>query len=214
VWDALDFIERVKCGAGVGDLGSHVAVIGAGNTAIDALTSAKRLGVPNVTMYYRRTEREMTAYLFEYEFAKQEGVEFRWLCAPLRIIGRDGRVSGVEFVRTRLDGDTSARSLPQPVPGSEFAVAAQTVIRAIGQSRLTALLDELGVQHRHGIVSVDDALRTTHPKVFAAGDCIFAKGAREAMVVEAAEQGKLAAAGVHRWLLEIANGESHGRSFL
>lgn len=201
VWDALEYIERAKCGLSMGDLGSKVAVIGAGNTAIDALTCSRRLGIGRVTMYYRRGEREMTAYPFEYDFAKQEGVEFRWLCAPIRILGKNGRVSAVEFVRTRLEsGNGSDRQVPVPVPSSEFTAEADTVIRAIGQSRRTDLFDKLGVAHKRGIVLVDESLQTSKPRVFAAGDCIFAKGSREAMVVEAAEQGKIAAASVDRCL--------------
>ncbi len=201
VLDALDVIERAKIDGSVPELGASVAVIGAGNTAIDALTCAKRLGIERVTMYYRRTEDEMTAYPFEYEFAKQEGVEFRWLCAPRRILGTNGRVSGIEFVQTRhqrVDGTT--RTVPVEVPGSEFVAEVDTVIRAIGQSRRLELFEKLGVKHEGGVVQVDADLQTTRAGVFAAGDCIFAKGRREAMVVEAAEQGKVAARGVNRVL--------------
>jgi len=201
VLDALDFIARAKTRGEVAELGRNVIVIGAGNTAIDALTCAKRLGAERVTMYYRRGEAEMSAYPFEYEFAKQEGVEFRWLCAPTRILGKAGRVSAVEFVRTQaqpLDGP--ARRAPAQVAGSEFTVEADTVIRAIGQSRLHELFDALGIVHDGGVVRVNPELETTRAGVFAAGDCIFAKGSREAMVVEAAEQGKIAARSVHRAL--------------
>jgi len=189
-WDALDFIEHVKTGRRVGDLGDHVAVIGAGNTAIDALTCAKRLGAQRVTMYYRRGEEHMTAYDFEYAFAKDEGIEFRFYCAPVRI--GDGEIT---FVRTELrDGKLS------PIAGSEFTERASAVISAIGQSRLLHTLDALGVKTDDGVVRVDDALQTTRPGIFAAGDCIYAKGAREAMVVEAAEQGKIAARSVDAYL--------------
>lgn len=206
VWDALDFIERAKLGQDVGALGDRVAVIGAGNTAIDALTCAKRVlrqaqddeSGGRVTCYYRRGEKQMTAYQFEYEFAKQEGIEFRFFCAPVRIIGENGRVRAVEFVRTTQDA--------QPIPGSEFVEPADTVIRAIGQSRLLATLEHAGVAHDGGVVRVDEQLATSRPGIFAAGDCIFAKGAREAMVVEAAEQGKIAACGVDAYLRVAAHG--------
>ncbi len=185
-WDALDFIEHVKTERRIGDLGNHVAVIGAGNTAIDALTCAKRLGAEQVTMYYRRGEEHMTAYDFEYAFAKDEGIEFRFYCAPVRI----GR-SDVTFVRTELrDGKLV------PVAGSEFTETVSAVISAIGQSRLEQTLKAFGIETDDGVVRVDDALQTTRRGVFAAGDCIYAKGQREAMVVEAAEQGKLAARSV------------------
>lgn len=199
VWDALDFIERAKMGDGAFS-GERVVVIGAGNTAIDALTCAKRLGADRVTMYYRRGELEMTAYDFEYEFAKQENIEFRFFCAPVRIIGTNGRVSGVEFVRTALhDG------APVSIPASQFFEPADTVIGAIGQSRLIDTLSKMGIAHDGGVVRVDDRLQTTRAGVFAAGDCIFAKGLREAMVVEAAEQGKQVARSIDLFF-------SHGAS--
>jgi glutamate synthase (NADPH/NADH) small chain len=197
VWDALEFIEKAKLGQDVGALGTRVAVIGAGNTAIDALTCAKRLlraaqDDNRVTCYYRRGQAQMTAYEFEYEFAKQEGIEFRFYSAPVRIIGENGRVKAVEFVRTTSDA--------QPIADSTFVEEADTVIRAIGQSRLLETLERIGVAHDGGVVRVDESLQTTRAGIFAAGDCIFAKGSREAMVVEAAEQGKTAARSVNAYL--------------
>lgn len=203
VLDALEFIERAKTEGAVAELGSDVVVIGAGNTAIDASTCSKRLGAPRVTMYYRRSEREINAYPFEYDFAKQEGVEFRWLCAPERILGENGRVRGVEFVRTALESvDGGVRKPPAKIAGSEFEVKADTVIRAIGQTRRVDLFEQLGIAHRGGVVQVDHDLETSHPGIFAAGDCTFAKGGRDAMVVEAAEQGKIAARSVDRHMVK------------
>jgi glutamate synthase (NADPH/NADH) small chain len=197
VWDALDFIERAKLGQEVGHLGSHVAVIGAGNTAIDALTCSKRLRPDaRVTCYYRRGEAQMTAYEFEYEFAKQEGIEFRFYCVPVRFIAEHGRVSAVEFVRTTAEANV--------IPGTSFIERADTVIRAIGQSRLLETLEDAGIAHDGGVVRVNASLQTTRPGIFAAGDCIFAKGAREAMVVEAAEQGKIAARSIDAFLRQTA----------
>lgn len=203
VWDALEFIERVKSGGDVGDLGERVAVIGAGNTAIDALTCSKRLGAQRVTMYYRRGEAQMSAYDFEYDFAKREGIEFRFFCAPIRVHSENGRVRYVEFVRTRLE-ERDGAEVAVPIAGSQFVEPADTVIRAIGQSRLLETLERFGMAHDRGVVRVDDCLRTTLPGVFAAGDCIFEKGSREAMVVEAAEQGKIAARGIDAYLRENA----------
>ena len=192
--DALDFIDRAKAGRPVGELGDRVAVIGAGNTAIDALTCAKRLGVERVTMFYRRGEEHMTAYDFEYEFAKQEGIEFRFYCAPVRI--GNGEVT---FMRTELrDGKL------MPVEGSEFTEPVSAVISAIGQSRLDDTLNAFGIETDDGVVRVDEAMRTTRAGVFAAGDCIYAKGQREAMVVEAAEQGNVAAHSVDAFLRAAA----------
>lgn len=194
-WDALDFIERAKHGRALGKLGEHVAVIGAGNTAIDALTCAKRLGAPRVTMFYRRGEEHMTAYDFEFEFAKQEGIEFRFFCAPVRISGANGRADSVTFVRTELRNGRLA-----VVDDFEFTEPVTVVISAIGQSRLESTLQAFGIETDGGVVRVDDALRTTRPGVFAAGDCTYSKGVREAMVVEAAEQGKIAARSVDAFL--------------
>ncbi|MFN2529337.1 MAG: NAD(P)-dependent oxidoreductase [Candidatus Baltobacteraceae bacterium] len=202
VLDALEFIEAAKLGKDVGTLGRHVAVIGAGNTAIDALTCAKRLGAEHVTMYYRRGEAEMTAYEFEYDFAKMEGIEFRFFCAPKRIIGENGRVTAVEFIKTELN----LAQVPKSIPGSEFIEPADTIIRAIGQSRLLDTFAELGIRTREGVVDVDESLQTSRRGVFAAGDCIFEKGQREAMVVEAAEQGKVAARNVDAYLKASTNG--------
>jgi len=204
VWDALDFIERAKLGNDVGTLGECVAVIGAGNTAIDALTCSKRLlrrggnAAARVTCYYRRGESQMTAYDFEYEFAKQEGIEFRFFCAPVEFIGESGRVTSIRFIRTNPDATT--------IPGSEFVERADTVIRAIGQSRLLETLERFGIEHDGGVVRVDETLQTTRPGVFAAGDCIFAKGSREAMVVEAAEQGKTVARSIDAYVKQAVHG--------
>lgn len=199
VWDALDFIERAKLGQSVGELGARVAVIGAGNTAIDALTCAKRLHrETRVTCYYRRGEEQMTAYQFEYEFAKQEGIEFRFFCTPVRIMGEDSGVTAIEFVRTNADATL--------IPGTDFVEPADTVIRAIGQSRLLNTLEQIGVEHDGGVVRVDASMRTSRAGIFAAGDCIFAKGSREAMVVEAAEQGKIAAKSVDEYVRQAIHG--------
>jgi dihydropyrimidine dehydrogenase (NAD+) subunit PreT len=196
VWDALEFIERAKGGENIAGLGDRVAVIGAGNTAIDALTCAKRIGAERVTMYYRRGEEHMTAYDFEYEFAKQENIEFRFFCAPVRISG-NGSADTVEFVRTELHEGKLV-----PITGSEFREPVTAVISAIGQSRLEETLRSFGVETDGGVVRVDETLQTTRAGVFAAGDCLFAKGEREAMVVEAAEQGKIAARSVDAYLKE------------
>jgi|GEM_PF-4414862 len=191
-------MTEAKLGKSLGNLGNHVAVIGAGNTAIDALTCAKRLGAERVTMYYRRGEDQMTAYEFEYEFAKQEGIEFRFFCAPVKIVG-EGHVSAVEFVRTEIPKSAGKQS-PIQVAGSEFVEMVETVIRAIGQTRLRDVFSAAGIETVDGVVKVDEQLRTTREGVWAAGDCIFAKGMREAMVVEAAEQGKIVARSVDAFL--------------
>ena len=194
VWDALDVIRRAKRVGRVPGVGRSVAVIGGGNTAIDAATTAKRLGAATVTMYYRRGAARMTAYPFEIRFARTEGVEIRDYTLPTRIVVRDGRVAGLELVAT--DRDDSAR----PLPETATITPVDTVIRAIGQTKLATLLDAFGIAHEAGIALVDAEMRTNVPGVFAAGDCMFRAGESDAMVVEAAQRGKTAARGVDAYL--------------
>jgi dihydropyrimidine dehydrogenase (NAD+) subunit PreT len=198
VEDALDVIERAKFGRPIA-LGQRVAVIGAGNTAIDAATTSRRLGAEFVTMWYRRGPGDMTAYPFEIAFARAEGVAFRFHRLPQRIDGVDGAVTSLTFAQTMVIDD-----VPIAVPGTHETIEVDTVIRAIGQSRLTALFAAFGVRHERGIAVVDDRLRTTNPKVYAAGDCIFRSGMTDAMVVVAAQQGKNVAANIDAALHGVA----------
>jgi glutamate synthase (NADPH/NADH) small chain len=176
-------------------------VIGAGNTAIDAATCAIRLGAGNVKMVYRRTQAEMTAYDFEFAFAKQDGVEFQWLTSPKRIVGDEsGKVVGLECVRMRLEPALDGRR-PRPVEieGSEFVIPVDAVIKAIGQTRHLSLLEQCNIAHNRGVVTVNPTTyQTSNPAIFAAGDVIFGDGQGEAMVVSAAQQGKLTALAIYR----------------
>ena len=134
VWSSLPFIEALKTGAPP-QIGRNVAVVGGGNTAIDCAVEAVRLGADEVRMLYRRTETEMPAYPAEIELARNEGVLFEWLVAPTRFLGTE-RLEGVECIRMELgEPDASGRRRPQPVPGSEHVVPADTAIIAIGQER-------------------------------------------------------------------------------
>ncbi len=172
VWESLPFIEAVKDGVPL-RLGRSVAVIGGGNTAIDVACEARRLGAPEVTMIYRRTEAEMPAYAHEVEFARDEGVRFQWLTAPIRFLG-SSRVEGVECLSMRLgDPDASGRRRPEAVPGTEFVVPAETVVKAIGQQPRRELLSWIAdLEVEGGLVRVDGAGRTSNPRYFAAGDAI------------------------------------------
>src|SRR6185369_8824580 len=132
VLDALRFIERYKTKSDF-QIGRRVAVIGGGNTAIDAANAAVRLGAEEVHLFYRRTEREMPAFSFEYEHSKIEGVRFHWLAQPVEIVERSGHAAGVRFVQTRLgEPDASGRPTATAILGSEFEVACDTVIPALG----------------------------------------------------------------------------------
>jgi glutamate synthase (NADPH/NADH) small chain len=188
VIDALRFIERYKTLPDF-QVGRRVIVIGGGNTAIDAANAARRLGAEEVHLFYRRTEKEMPAFSFEYDHSKLEGVLFHWLAQPVEIVMSDGRAAAVRFVDTRLsEPDAGGRRRPEPVPGTEFAVECDMVIPALGQSRLTGLLGEArGIEVRNGVIAVDRPTgRTANPKYYAGGDCV--NGGRE--VVDAVADGR------------------------
>jgi glutamate synthase (NADPH/NADH) small chain len=206
VYDALDLIEQTKTRplAEI-QIGRRVAVIGAGNTAVDAATCAKRLGAEEVSIVYRRDESAMSAYSYEYEFAKQDGVIYRWWTLPVEILG-SGRVEGIRCVRTRVaEGDVSSRqSHLIRVSGSEFTMPVNAVIRAIGQEKETSLWHAIGAEMRSGRVVVDeDTYATSIPGVYAAGDCLGRPG--EATVVQAVEDGKRVAHAIHRSLARQAS---------
>ncbi|MCT1539677.1 MULTISPECIES: NAD(P)-dependent oxidoreductase [Lysinibacillus] len=204
VHDAIEFIRKTKMGPLTNDIvGKRVAVIGAGNTAIDGATSAVRLGADNVQILYRRTEKEMTAYKFEYEFAKQDGVEFKWLTAPKKIIGNEaGKVTGIECVKMKLgEAGPDGRQRPEEVKGSNFIIEVDAVIKAIGQTRFVSLIEAFGLAHTNGVVDIDETtMQTSNDKVFACGDVVFGNGQGEAMVVTAVQQGKDAAYKIHERL--------------
>lgn len=199
VYDAIEFVKNVKLG-GITEFlrGKKVVVIGAGNTAIDAATCGIRLGAENVQILYRRTKNEMTAYGFEYDFAKMDGVEFRWLTAPVKIIGKGNKVTGIECIKMKLgDPGEDGRQKPIPVEGSNFVLNVDVVIKAIGQTRHIELLEAFGVKHSNGVAQVTDTYETSEKNVYACGDVIFGKGQGEAMVVSAAQQGKEVAKAIH-----------------
>lgn len=204
VHDAIEFVKNTKMGVLTEDLvGKRVAVIGAGNTAIDGATCAVRLGAEQVDILYRRTEKEMTAYQFEYEFAKQDGVGFKWLTAPKQIIGDEaGKVVGLECVKMKLgEPGVDGRQRPEVIKESEFVIEVDAVIKAIGQTRFVSLIEAFGLQHTNGVVDIDETtLQTSNDKVLACGDVVFGNGQGEAMVVTAAQQGKDAAYTIHERL--------------
>jgi len=147
----------------------------------------------------------MTAYDFEYEFAKQDGVEFRWLTAPSKIIGNEkGEVAAIECIRMELGAPgADGRRRPVKVEGSEHILQVDAVIKAIGQTRYTNLIEQFGLIHDNGVVKIDTRThQTSNEKVFACGDVVFGKGQGEAMVVTAAEQGKLTAYSLYEKLVK------------
>jgi glutamate synthase (NADPH/NADH) small chain len=197
VIDALRFIADYKTRRGA-HVGRRVVVVGGGNTAIDASTAALRLGAEEVHVLYRRSQTEMPAFEFEYDLAKQEGVQFHWLTQPVAIHG-ERAVESVECVRMELGPpDRRGRRQPHPVPGSNFRLPCDMLIPSIGQSRLLDFLSQFrDIRLAGGAVVVDPATgQTSHPRYFAGGDCV--NGGRE--VVDAVAEGKRAAAGIARTL--------------
>jgi dihydropyrimidine dehydrogenase (NAD+) subunit PreT len=198
VWEALDFIFQThtrplsEC-----EVGRHVLVIGAGNTAVDVATAAKRLGAETVTIAYRRGEDAMPAFTYEYGLARADGVRFEWFAQPLRVVESGGAAAGVEFARTTAD-DHSRRAALRVVPGAGFVIPADRIVKALGQEPLLELLDALpGLKHDRGRVAVDEATGATSvPGLFAGGDCLRNGGE----VVDAVRDGKAAARGIHRAL--------------
>jgi glutamate synthase (NADPH/NADH) small chain len=196
--DGLEFIEGSKTGSGKLQVGRNVIVIGAGNTAVDCATIARRLGSERVTMVYRRTDREMTCYEHEYDFARKEGIEFRFLTQPSGVILESGAPVGLECLRVELGApDASGRPAPVAVNGSEFALAADQIVKAIGQQK-PSLAAALGLETKKGFISVNAEFQSSVAGIYAIGDCIRVTGA--ASTVMAVEDGKLAAAAIHQRL--------------
>jgi dihydropyrimidine dehydrogenase (NAD+) subunit PreT len=198
VIDGLEFIEASKTLPDQLKIGQNVLVIGAGNTAIDCATIARRLGKGRVTMVYRRTEHEMTCYDHEYQFALGEGIEFRFLTQPSRVLLEGDRVIGLECARMELGPpDQSGRPQPEPVAGSEFVVEADQIVKAIGQQK-PSLAALLGLRVSKGFIAVGPDFETSMPGVYAIGDCVRSKGA--ASTVMGVQDGKLAAVAISRRL--------------
>jgi dihydropyrimidine dehydrogenase (NAD+) subunit PreT len=204
VLDGLDFIEQAKLNPASIQPGHKAIVIGAGNTAIDAATMARRAG-SDVNMVYRRTEREMTAYRHEYEFALHEGIHFTFLTQPIEVLSKHGKVTGLRCVKMALGApDASGRARPEPVKGSEFVIECDTVIKAIGQEK-PALAEVLGLELEAGYIKVNEDLQTSVPRVWAGGDGVRVRGS--ASTVMAVQDGKIAAANMNAVLREeVSNG--------
>jgi dihydropyrimidine dehydrogenase (NAD+) subunit PreT len=200
--DGLEYIEASKTGAAGITVGRVVLVIGAGNTAVDCATVARRLGAAQVTMLYRRSENEMTCYAHEFDFARNEGIEFRFLTQPARVVMENGAVIGLECSRVELGvPDASGRPSPHTVPGSEFFLAGDQIVRAIGQKK-PSLAMQLGLETRKGFIAVDENFKTSATGIYAVGDCIRSHGA--ASTVMGVQDGKMAAAAIHERLTQRA----------
>ena len=180
-------------------LGTHVAVIGAGNTAMDAMRAALRLGAEKVYCVYRRTRAESPARLEEIDHAEEEGIEFHWLTAPVEILDDgEGNVRGMRCIRMELgEPDESGRRRPVPVEDSEFEFEADMIVYAIGTNAnpIIGQTSKIELDER-GYIAVDDDLATSMAGVYAGGDIVT--GA--ATVIRAMGTGRMAARGIKVYL--------------
>lgn len=181
-------------------VGKKAAIVGAGNVAMDAARTAKRLGAEKVYIVYRRSEEEMPARKEEIGHAKEEGIELRLLNNPTRILGDEkGWVKGIECIKMALgEADSSGRRRPVPIQGSEYVLDVDMVVMAIGQGPNPLIKDttpDLAVNKRGNIIA-DQVGATSIPGVFAGGDIVT--GA--ATVISAMGAGKKAAAAIDAYL--------------
>jgi glutamate synthase (NADPH/NADH) small chain len=181
--------------------GKKVAVVGAGNVAMDAVRSALRLGAEKASIVYRRSRAEMPARAEEVENAEEEGVEFNFLTNPVEVLGDEkGWVTGLKCVKMELgEPDKSGRRRPVPIPGSEFVMECDIVIMALGTSPnpvISQTTSGLEAQTWGGIIADEKTGRTTRPRIWAGGDAVTGS----ATVILAMGAGKAAAKDIHEFL--------------
>ncbi|NTV34803.1 MAG: FAD-dependent oxidoreductase, partial [Deltaproteobacteria bacterium] len=197
VYGGLDYLRSVNLGKRV-SLGKRVAVIGGGNTAMDAVRSARRLGSKDVFILYRRTVEEMPSRPEEIEECREEGIPIHELAQPLRVIGENGKVKAIECIKMKLGGlDETGRRKPEPVAGSEFTMDVDAVITALGQEAdWGCLTPECSCTLTGwGTMQVDPlTLQSDDPDIFSGGDAV--RGPQS--VIEAIADGREAAVSIHR----------------
>ena len=186
--------------------GDRVVVVGGGNTAMDSVRTARRLGADPAVLVYRRSREEMPARIEEVKHAEEEGIQFELLTNPVRILGDEkGWVKGLECVRMQLgEPDASGRRRPVPIEGSNFVFDCQVVIEAIG-TRANPLITQTTpdlATNKWGYIEIDENNMTSKPGVFAGGDIV--RGA--ATVILAMGDGKQTAASIDQYL-ESQNGK-------
>jgi glutamate synthase (NADPH/NADH) small chain len=207
VFDAIAYIEKLRQARDLSQMpvGHGVVVIGGGMSAIDIASQVKRLGAEDVTIVYRRGPENMGASHKEQAWAQTSGVRIKHWARPLRLLGRDGVLTAVEFEQTRLDSQGRLAG-----GGDKFIVAADMVFKAIGQMLIKDGLDGNAdvLEIRAGRIAVDAERRTSIPGVWAGGDCVA--GGQDLTVV-AVEDGKRAALSIDRHLRAVSKTEvRHG----
>jgi len=181
--------------------GKDVIVVGGGNTAMDSVRNALRMGAEKASIYYRRSEVEMPARLEEFHHARQEGVQFRFLVAPTRVLGTDdGWVRGMEFVEMELgEPDESGRRRPIEKKGSNFQVACDMCVVAVGtypNPIIPETTPKLEITKWRTIKADEETMATNLPGVFAGGDIVTGG----ATVISAMGAGKRAARAIDAYL--------------
>ena len=198
VYHGVDFLRDIALGTPPDVAGKRVAIVGGGDVAIDVARSAWRLGASEVHLIYRRTRQDMPAHEEEVEASEAEGTIFNFLTNPVRVLGKDGKVTGVEVQNQVLgEFDRSARRRPVPEEGSNFVIEVDVLVPAIGQATDLSWRDGSGIEaNRNTTLVVNGGLATTRPGVFAAGDAVTGP----ATVVCAVAQGNRAALQVDHYL--------------
>jgi len=212
VIDGLTFLREINLG-NLPEPEGRLIIIGGGNTAVDCARVAKRLGYENVTIVYRRTREEMPASPWEVEDTIEEDIDIQYLTSPVKILGENGKVSGVECIRMELgEPDESGRRRPIPIEGSEFMVRAHVVVTALGQKPdLSCLPKKCGPDiSNRGLIMADPFTGSTSmPGIFSGGDVV--SGPRT--VVEAVAFGKEAAISIDKYLRKEDLEASRGRDW-
>ena len=194
----MTYLKRANFGEEMGFAGKTVLLVGGGNVCLDVARLAPRLGARKVIIQYRRSRDEMPAFDWEIRAAEEEGIEFQYLCAPVRFIAREGKVAEAESIRMKLgEPDSSGRRRPVPIKRSEFRTAVDHVVVSIGLFPETAhFKGELELE-KNGTIKVDpETLQTSLPHVFAGGDVVTGPS----LIVNAIGQGKRAAFYIDRYL--------------
>jgi NADPH-dependent glutamate synthase beta subunit-like oxidoreductase len=201
---ALDFLQMINYGKEIDVGGRRVIVIGGGNVAVDAARMAIKYGVDEATIFYRRSREEMPANPWEVKEAESEGVKMEFLASPKRILGVNGEVSAVEFVRMKLgELDETGRRKPIPIEGSEFVKEADMVVLAIGEAPDLSFLPKEIELNEDGTVWVNPlTMETTLKGVFAGGDAVTGP----ASIIEAICAGKIAASSIEYYLKSLGLG--------
>jgi len=194
----VDFLRRVNLDEKV-EIGDRVAIIGGGNTAIDAARVARWLGSTNVSILYRRSRAEMPALDEEVEAAEAEGISVTFLVTPTSVLVQDGKVSELELIRMELgEPDASGRPRPVPIEGSEFTIPVDTVIPALGQASNLDFCKGLGLETsgRGWLLVDEDTMATNIQGVFAGGDVVTGPW----IAIQAMSTGRRAARAIDQYL--------------